>query len=145
MLWDCFYQNKKKKKSRKLKENFYIADSSVYVYTINNSKMMSGGWVRSYVLGKKFLRRKRNAGKKNPVGTVCVFLGLGVSGSFGPRACFGSTARRRTRAAGRRRVCGRGMQIAWLSAGGGGGGVPWETRKPKGAQQMKRPDERWTS
>ena len=113
---------KKKKKSRKLKENFYIADSSVYVYTINNSKMMSGGWVRSYVLGKKFLRRKRNAGKKNPVGTVCVFLGLGVSGSFGPRACFGSTARRRTRAAGRRRVCGRGMQIAWLSAGGGWGG-----------------------
>ena len=71
--------------------------------------------------GEKNLRRKRNAGKKNPVGTVCVFLGLGVSGSFGPRACFGSTARRRTRAPGRRRVCGRGMQIAWLSAGGGVG------------------------
>lgn len=26
-----------------------------------------------------------------------------------------------------------------------GGGVPWENRKPKGAQQMKRSDERWTS
>lgn len=90
----------------------------MYVYTMNNSKMMSGGWVRSYVFGEKF-KKKRNAGKKNPVGTVCVFLGLGVSGSFGPRAGFGSTARRRTRAAGRRRVCGRGMQIAWLSAWGG--------------------------
>ena len=29
--------------------------------------------------------------------------------------------------------------------GVGWGGVPWENRKPKGAQQMKRPDGRWTS
>ena len=139
-------KKKKKKKSRKLKENFNIADSSVYVYTINNSKMMSGGWARSYVLGKKFLRRKRNAGKKNPVGTVCVFLWVWVfPGALG-HALVSVPPRDGAHAQQEEGACvGGACKLLGCLLLGGRAGVPWETRKPKGAQQMKRSDERWTS